>query len=176
MLRNALIFGGISGGLMAVGLVIGEIFHDVTNFHASPLFGYLFMLVAASLIFVGVKRHRDVALGGVIKFGPALGAGLAIALVGSVIYVVAWEALLAATDYAFFDQYAEAQLAAREARGASPEELAAFAERVEAAGRLYENPLFRIPITFTEVLPVGAIVALVSAALLRNPRLLPARR
>jgi hypothetical protein len=41
---------------------------------------------------------------------------------------------------------------------------------------MYRNPLYRIPITFVEIFPVGLIVALVSAALLRNPRLLPAAR
>jgi hypothetical protein len=39
----------------------------------------------------------------------------------------------------------------------------------------YANPLFRIPMVFLEIFPVGFIVALISAALLRNPRLLPAR-
>ena len=38
----------------------------------------------------------------------------------------------------------------------------------------YANPLFRIPMMFIEIFPVGLLVALVSAALLRNPRLLPA--
>jgi len=32
-----------------------------------------------------------------------------------------------------------------------------------------------MPITFTEIFPVGVLVSLVSAALLRNPRFLPAR-
>lgn len=39
----------------------------------------------------------------------------------------------------------------------------------------YANPLFRLPLTFAEVAPVGLVVTLVSAALLRNPRMLPAR-
>jgi hypothetical protein len=39
----------------------------------------------------------------------------------------------------------------------------------------YRDPLFRIPITFIEIFPVGLLVALVSAALLRNPKLMPAR-
>ena len=39
----------------------------------------------------------------------------------------------------------------------------------------YANPLFRLPMTFIEIFPVGLLVALVSAALLRNPSFLPAR-
>jgi hypothetical protein len=40
----------------------------------------------------------------------------------------------------------------------------------------YRDPVFRMPMTFVEIFPVGLLVALVSAALLRNPRLLPAPR
>jgi hypothetical protein len=39
---------------------------------------------------------------------------------------------------------------------------------------MYNNPLFRMPMVFAEIFPVGLLIALVSAALLRNPRLLPA--
>jgi hypothetical protein len=39
----------------------------------------------------------------------------------------------------------------------------------------YANPLFRLPMTFVEIFPVGLIIALISAAILRNPRVLPAR-
>jgi len=41
---------------------------------------------------------------------------------------------------------------------------------------MYKNPLYRVPITFVEIFPVGLVVALVSAALLRNPRLLATAR
>ena len=39
----------------------------------------------------------------------------------------------------------------------------------------YANPLYRMPMTFIEIFPVGALVALVSAALVRNPKFLPAK-
>ena len=40
---------------------------------------------------------------------------------------------------------------------------------------MYANPLFRLPITFIEMFPIGALVSLASAGLLRNSRFLPAR-
>jgi len=39
----------------------------------------------------------------------------------------------------------------------------------------YENPWFRLPMTFVEIFLVGVLVSLISAALLRNSRFLPAR-
>jgi hypothetical protein len=46
---------------------------------------------------------------------------------------------------------------------------------MDAMRRQYANPLFRMPMTFIEIFPVGLLMAFVSAALLRNPRFLPAR-
>ena len=46
---------------------------------------------------------------------------------------------------------------------------------MEALRAQLANPLLRMPQTFMEILPAGLLVALVSAALLRNPRVLPAR-
>jgi hypothetical protein len=40
----------------------------------------------------------------------------------------------------------------------------------------YAQPLYRYTVTFTEIFPVGVLVSLVSAGLLRNSRFLPARR
>jgi hypothetical protein len=40
----------------------------------------------------------------------------------------------------------------------------------------YADPLYRLAMTFAEIFPVGALVSLVSAGLLRNPRFLPLRR
>ena len=44
-----------------------------------------------------------------------------------------------------------------------------------AFAKNYANPLYRLPITFVEMFPVGVLISLVSAALLRNSRFLPAR-
>ena len=41
-------------------------------------------------------------------------------------------------------------------------------------GEMYKNPLIRFPMTMLEILPVGVIVTLISAALLRRKEVLPA--
>jgi uncharacterized membrane protein YhaH (DUF805 family) len=170
MLRYSLIYGGISGtiviALIVLTLVTGTGGHSV-------VLGYLIMLVVLSLIFVGVKRFRDVERGGAIRFLPALGLGLGIAVIAGIAYVLVWEAYQAATGYTFMDEYAASMIAEIKAEG-GPDAAARIAE-IEEVKESYKNPLFRLGITFTEIFPVGVLVALVSAALLRNPRLLPAK-
>ncbi len=176
-MKYALVYGLLSGLVVAATiLVVSFGLAERQGFFASEYFGYLVMLVALTFIFVGVKRYRDVEKGGVIKFLPAFGIGLAIAGIAALAYCLVWEIYLASTGYRFMDDYIAAIAEARRAEGASP---AAVAEEVaswESIRRNYGNPLFRIPVTFIEIFPVGLLVALVSAALLRNPRLLPAKR
>lgn len=167
----------ITYGLVAGVVIIAVMLVGITMSGQDSLwFGYLVMLVGLTLIFVGVKRYRDVDLGGVIKFLPALGMGLGIAAVAGLAYVVVFEVYLALTDYRFMDDYIAGVLRAREAAGASAVEIAKEAASLESMRISYRNPLFRIPMTFLEIFPVGLLVALFSALLLRNPRLLPATR
>jgi hypothetical protein len=176
MLRTILIYGVLAGLVVAVPMMLllaNSDFGEGDHGAQSMLTGYALMLLAFSLIFVGVKRYRDHRLGGVIRFAPALFAGLAISVIASVIYVIGWEITLAATDYAFMEDYTAAMLEAARAKGASAAELAKTSAEMEAMKVSYANPLFRLPMTFVEIFPVGVIVSLASAALLRNSRFLP---
>jgi hypothetical protein len=40
---------------------------------------------------------------------------------------------------------------------------------------MYANPITRMLVTLSEIAPVGLLVPLISAGLLRNPRFMPAR-
>ena len=174
MLRTILVFGAAAGVIVAVPLFTALAVTDPTSISHSELFGYLIMILALSLIFVAVKRLRDREYGGIIGFGPALLAGLGISVVAGVIYVIGWEITLYLSHFAFIDSYGEAMMRQAQARGASAAELARVAAKVEAFRTQYANPLYRLPMTFIEIFPVGVLISLISAALLRNRRFLPA--
>lgn len=138
--------------------------------------GYLTMLIAFTTIFVAIKRQRDIDRGGVIGFWPALGLGLGISLVASIVYVLAWEASLAITGVDFANTFANVMIEQEKAKGVSAEALARFTADMDQFRIQYANPLFRMPMTFAEIFPVGLLVSLISAALLRNSRFLAAKR
>lgn len=173
-MKYPLVYGSIAGAIIIAASTI--IFAVAQGLHTtSPLLGYLVMLVALSMIFVGVKRYRDVERGGVIKFGPALAMGLGIAAVAAIIYVIAWEITFATMGGDFIAAYSEVMAREMQAAGSSQAEIQAKVAEMQAFGESYANPLVRIPMTFIEIAPVGTVVALVSALILRNPRALPAR-
>lgn len=168
------VYGAIGGIIVAVGMMAGII---LVGDHGTlgMVVGYLSMLVALSMVFVGVKRYRDLIGGGVIRFLPALGVGLGIALVASLFYVVAWEIYMYATDYTFMDVYVAEQIRAMQVDGKSAAEIAKFSSDMAAFKAQYAQPVYRMLITLSEIAPVGILVSLVSALALRNPRVFPAR-
>lgn len=172
-MKYGLVYGLISGTIAILVMLAGLELTPRESFFHGFTFGYLVMLLAMTFIFVGVKRYRDQECGGVIRFGHAFLMGLGIAAVAAVAYVVIFETYLAATEYRFLDQYIAGTVRDRQAAGIAVADVAR--ERAELESMLH-NPLVRVPLTFLELFPVGLVVALVSAALLRNPKLLPARR
>jgi hypothetical protein len=176
MLKRILVYGLIAGLIVGVPLSIITISAGNGTPRHGMLIGYTIMLVALSTIFVAIKRYRDAELGGVIRFWPAFGLGLGISFVAGLCYVLAWETAQAVTHADFATAYSNAMIAQQKAAGVSGAKLAEFTAQMAHFKVQYANPLFRLPMTFIEIFPVGVLVSLVAAALLRNPRFLAARR
>ena len=110
-----------------------------------------------------------------VRFFPALFVGLGISFVAGVIYVATWDLSLALTKSDFMAIYTQNAIAAQKAKGVSGDQLEAFTMQMNQMAADYKNPFYRWATTFIEIFPVGAVISLVSAALLGNSRFMPAR-
>ena len=173
MKKIVLTYGAIAGAI-TIGFMSLSLAGQDQPTKALEWLGYLIMIVALSMIFVGIKRYRDRELGGVIKFGTAVTLGLGMTLVASVMYVAAWEVNLSLTDYAFIDEYTQSVIADKEAAGVSGAELEAVVAQMAQMKDRYASPMFRLPMTFLEIFPVGLLITLLAAAVLRYSRFMPA--
>jgi hypothetical protein len=170
-------YGTVAGLIVGIPMSVMTVAaHDHRPLAYSMAIGYLIMLIALSAVFVAIKRRRDLELGGIIKFWPAFGLGLGISFIAGLFYVAAWETALAITHMDFAGSYARTVIEEQRAHGATPEALAKLSAEMDRFKVQYANPLYRLPMTFAEIFPVGILVSLVSAGLLRNSRFLPARR
>jgi Protein of unknown function (DUF4199) len=176
MLNKILSYGAIAGlivGLVLFGTTVAMNGHPPSAYGA--VIGYSSMLIALSAVFVAIKRRRDDDLGGVIKFWPAFGLGLGISVVAGIFYVLAWEAALAYTHMDFAGDYGKYLIKQKIAAGVSGDALAKFTADMQQFKQQYDQPIYRLTMTFSEIFPVGVLVSLVSAGLLRNSRFMPAR-
>lgn len=174
MQRLILVYGTIAG---TVELILLALSMGLVSNHGSlgMVLGYLSMLIAMSLVFVGVKRFRDEHQGGVIRFGKALAVGLGIAGMACLFYVLGWEVYMWATDYTFMENFTASELARLQQAEASAAEIARFKAEMAEFAQMYRQPLSRMLMTLMEIAPVALLVPLISAALLRNPRFMPAK-
>jgi len=168
MRKTVLTFGLIAGGILSVMMVATMPFMDRIGFDRGEVIGYTTMVLAFLLIFFGVRSYRDNVAGGWVSFGRAFAVGGLITVVAAICYVATWQLVYYKLAPDFTAKY-QAYLI-EEAR-ASGESQAAIDKRVAGAQRmadLYKNPAINITITFMEPLPVGLIIALVSAGILRR--------
>ncbi|MEM7431629.1 MAG: DUF4199 domain-containing protein [Pseudomonadota bacterium] len=163
MIRLLLTYGVPAGLFIILSMILG-----IELGHSQEWLGYLIMFIVFSVIFVAVKRHRDVALGGVISFGNAFLVGLGISAVAGVVYVAVWEYYSSLSGHAFIDNYTNYVIESIKASDRTPEEMAVAIADAEKMAANYRNPLFRLPMTFLEVFPPGVLVSLGSAIALRN--------
>jgi len=169
MKKNILTYGLISGlvivALMAINLSMVNKSGDFDN---SVIIGYASMIIAFSLIFVGIKNYRDKYNGGLISFGKAFKLGFLITLIASTIYVIVWfiEERLFFPD--FIDKYTTYEMNKLQASGISEAELANETKKLEQGKEMYKNPFFKILFTYLEILPVGLVVTLISSLILKR--------
>jgi hypothetical protein len=159
---------GIIGGIIVSAMMwftLGDGNHDWEN---GEMIGYTTMVIALSTNFFGVKSYRDKHLSGSITFGKAFLVGLYITLIASTMYVASWLVISANTEQDFMESYITHTEAKMKASGTPEAEIAAEVQEMRAMGELYKNPVVKVGFTYMEILPVGLLISLVCAALLKR--------
>ena len=172
MKKNIIIYGLIAGVVVSTLMLfsVNSMSHREGNFDYDKglLIGYASMLIAFSLVFVGIRNYRNKYNNGVISFGKAFKIGIMIVLIASTIYVVAW-----LIDYFFFmpdfmEKYSANMIDKLKASGASQVEIDKQTKEMASLASMYKNPFFNAMMTYAEILPAGLIVTLISSLILKR--------
>ncbi|MDB5211048.1 MAG: hypothetical protein JWQ30_1875 [Sediminibacterium sp.] len=169
MKKVILVYGIIAGVIVTAMMAFSTgYFCAKGDFEGGMIYGYSAMIIAFAMIFVGVKSFRDKHNGGVINFGKAFKIGLFISLIASTIYVIGWLINYYCFIPDFMDKYAAVMIAKAKSSGISAAELARKTADMAQMREWYKNPLFVILMTYIEILPVGVIVTLITALVLKR--------
>lgn len=170
MNRIIVVCGLISGAIVStLMLSTVAVCYNQEDFEGNMVLGYAAMLLSFSMIFAGIKNYRDKHNQGIVSFGKAFKIGLYITLVASTVYVVVWliDYYLFIPD--FMDKYTAHVLRQFKADGATQAELEKKVIEMAEYKDLYKSPLMVILFTYAEILPVGLVVTLISALILKKP-------
>lgn len=170
MKQTVLKYGLIGAGIMAALILFIFLLNSgQPNFEWGQVIGYASMIIALSTVYMGIKSYRDRQQAGILSFSRAFTVGILISLFACVVYVIIWLIYLQ-TDAGseMMDQYMAYSLDQMEKSGADAASIEEKRQQFEQYSKMYENPVVRIGVTFMEIFPVGLIIALVSALLLRR--------
>lgn len=165
MNKTVLTYGLISGAIAAALLLAHVPFMDGGT--KSLILGYAGILVSAVVIYFGVLSYRQKVGNGKISFGRGFAVGILIALISAGCYVAAWEAVYYSSPQVA-DHMFDKRVEELKASGAPQEAIDETAREVESFKQLYANPVVNVALTFVEPFPVGLLMTLVSAVVLRR--------
>ncbi len=166
MKKTIVVFGLISGAISSSVMIASLPFQDKIGH--SYLIGYTTLVLSFLLVYFGVRSYRDNLGGGEITFAKAFGVGIAITLISCVCYVVTWEIVYFNFMHDFMDKYGAHMIEKLRASGASAAAIQAKMDEVQRMKVMYENPFYNAAITFLEPFPVGLVITLISAVVLRK--------
>jgi len=168
MKKTILTFGLISGVISSLMMVATVPFLDRIGFDKGAYVGYTAIVLSFLLVYFGIRSYRDNAGNGQITFAKAFAVGISITLISCIFYVVTWEVIYFNFMHDFMDKYGAYMVEKAKASGASPAALQAQLQQLRKYKDLYENPLFNAAMTFIEPFPIGLVITLISAAVLRR--------
>lgn len=170
MKKTVLVFGLISGAIMSLMMGVAIPFHDVLGFDLAEVIGYASIVCAGLLIFFGIRSYRDNVAGGSVRFGRAFAVGALIAFLASLLYVATWQVIYYNIGSDFFANYQAHAIEEVRAAGASQAEIDEKTAEMQRFAELYRNPVVNVAITLIEPLPIGLVIALISAGVLSRRR------
>jgi hypothetical protein len=166
MKKIVLTFGLISGVIVSSMMIVTLPFEQSLEGSAGVLLGYATMVAAFLLIYFGIRSYRDNIGAGRLSFGRAMAIGSLIAVISSLCYTATWEVMYFGSHSQFAEKYSAHAIERAKANGASQAEIAKVTQDMQAFTKNYHNPLYNSAMTIMEPLPVGLIIALVSAGIL----------
>jgi hypothetical protein len=169
MRKNILVFGLVSGLILIAWTLCFTILSKYLNGDLdNAVAGYTAMIIAFSLIFVAIRNFRDKYNQGVVTFGQAFRIGLGISLIGSTFYVGAWLIEYYCYMPDFMDKYSAGLISQAQHSGLSAAALDKRIAEINSQKAAYKNPIIVILYTYLEVLPVGLVISLITALILKR--------
>lgn len=167
MKRTVLTFGLISGVLSSL-MMLGTIpFMHRIGFDHGLVVGYTAIVLSFLLVSFGIRSYREQS-GGAITFTRGFTVGILITLISCVFYVATWQLIYYKLQPDFMDKWETYAVEKVRAQGGTAEAVEATRQQMRAFKEAYDNPLTNAAYTFIEPFPVGLLVTVISAAVLRR--------
>jgi len=178
MTKTVLTFGILSGLIIAalVWTTATLADRDAIAFERLDIVGYASMLIALTMVFFGIKSYRDKVGKGTITFWKGVQVGFLISLISAFLYwggAISYGIVNPNFEANFIRKFTDLKVNKPAEQGAPQAQIDKAKSEVEMMQTLFKNPVLFFLVCLMEMLPVGIVVTLISAALMRRRELLP---
>jgi hypothetical protein len=168
MRKIVVTFGLISGAISSLMMIALVTFGDRIGFDRGAVIGNTSIVLSFLMVYFGIRTYRDNISNGQITFLKAFAVGLSITLISCIVYVVTWEVIYYNFLPGFWDAYGAHLVQKLTASGASPAAVQEKLKQVRKYKELYKNPFFNAAFTFIHPFPIGFVITIFSALVLRR--------
>lgn len=169
MKTSVIKFGLISGLIFSAMVIIMIILEGGTgNFESGQGLNYLFMITGYSMVFFGIREYRDKKLNGIISFNAAFRTGLLIIVTGGLLYTFTWIFYQYYVDIQFTERYSKYIIERIKSGEKNPEQIEKEVETFKNNMAEYNSPLTKSIYTFLEIFPLGLLISVLCALLMRK--------
>jgi hypothetical protein len=168
MKKIVITYGLISGGIAALMMFVTTPLIGRVPFEYLTVLGYTVFVVCFLMVFFGIRSYRENVGEGTITFGMGFKVGILITLISCVIYVTSWEIIYQNFLPDFLEKYGNYVVEKERAAGATQEQLNLLMQENQKFMEMYKNPLIRFAFSMMEAFPVGLLITLISAWVLKR--------
>lgn len=170
MKKTILVFGLLAGAVVSVLMLLTMLLAkgNPSHFEWGMVVGYASMLLAFTLIFFALRSYRDRQRAGRLAFGEGFRIGLGIAVIASLAYTLTWVVLYKTVFPEYPREYTRYTIEKMRAEGKPDVEITATQAEFDQMFADYDTWPVLLGYTFLEIFPVGLLVALVCALVLKR--------
>jgi hypothetical protein len=168
MKKTVLVFGVASGLVASTLMLLTMPFMHRLGYDVGAVVGYTGIVAAFLVVFFGVRSYREQQADGRLTFGRGFAVGILIVLISCAFYVGTWEIIYFKLAPNFMSDWTAHAVEQARASGASQAKIDETVRQMAEFKRIYDNPLTNAAVTFLEPFPIGLLVALISAGVLRR--------
>ena len=168
MKKTALTFGLLSGAVMVATMAAAIPFIMATELGKADVIGYSSIVLSALVLFFGIRSHREHAGQGRLTFSRGFAVGVLISLVSWVCYATAFHVMYFNVVPEFGDKFAACMVERARIDGATQQQLDETARRAGSLKQMYDNPITNAALTFATTFPIGVVMSVVAAAILKR--------
>ncbi|MBO9638267.1 MAG: DUF4199 domain-containing protein [Siphonobacter aquaeclarae] len=169
MKKHILTFGLLAGVIVSAFMSVSMIFaknNPTLHMEWGEVIGYSSMLLAFSMIFAAILRYRRERGG--VTFKEGLLIGLGISAIASALYVITWIIIYKNVYPDFPQQYVQLTVEKMQKTGKSAEDIQAMKDQMKMMFSWYDTWYGLVGITLMEIFPLGVVVSLVAALILKR--------